>query len=96
MSEFKGTPGPWEVIESLHEGLVVIHKESLEEGQGWIGYTSIASELQGRDDANLIAAAPELLSALDLILSYHDEGNCVLHREDVSSARAAISKALGQ
>lgn len=47
-------------------------------------------------DAMLIAAAPELFNALDLILSYHDDGNCVLHREDVSRARAAIKKALGQ
>ncbi|WP_414455442.1 hypothetical protein [Enterobacter quasiroggenkampii] len=47
-------------------------------------------------NAQLIAAAPDLLAALRLIISYHDDGNCELHSEDVSMARAAISKALGE
>ncbi|WP_065649205.1 hypothetical protein [Pantoea eucrina] len=47
-------------------------------------------------DFNLIAAAPELLEVLQLILSYHDDGNCALHKEDVVMARNAIKKALGQ
>jgi len=46
-------------------------------------------------NATLAAAAPELLEALELILSYHDDGNCKLHKEDVAMARAAIAKALG-
>lgn len=46
--------------------------------------------------AKLIVALPELLEALKLILSYHDDGNCVLHKEDVSMARSAINKALGE
>lgn len=47
-------------------------------------------------NAQLIAAAPDLLAALQLIISYHDDGNCELHNEDVAMARAAISKALGE
>lgn len=42
----------------------------------------------------LIAAAPELLQALQLIVSYHDDGNRDLHREDLEMARKAIAKAL--
>jgi len=40
--------------------------------------------------------ADDLLEALQLIISYHDDGNCELHSEDVAMARAAISKALGE
>lgn len=46
-------------------------------------------------NAQLIAAAPDLLAAIQLIISYHDDGNCELHSEDVAMARSAISKALG-
>lgn len=86
MENFKGTPGPWSVnhhynwIESENADKVVIGGS-----QGF-----------GDNDANLIAAAPELLEALKLIISYHDDGNCVLHKEDVSMAKAAIKKALGE
>lgn len=49
-----------------------------------------------RGDVRLMEAAPDLLEALQLIISYHDDGNCELHSEDVAMARAAISKALGE
>lgn len=96
MSEFKGTPGPWEVIESQHEGLVVIQKESLEEGQGWIGYTSIASDLQGEDDANLIAAAPELLEELKETHAALCFTPDYIGSERYKRNKSAIDKALGQ
>ena len=60
MSEF--TEGPWEVFENDDE-LMVIQSGSLESGHGWVGYLKIATELQGVEDARLIAAAPELLEA---------------------------------
>ena len=85
MKEFKGTPGPWYWDE---EGLgsknhIVFGKE-------------YPAEMTSKANKDLIAAAPELLEVLKLILSYHDDGNCVLHKEDVSMARAAINKALGE
>lgn len=101
MSEFKGTPGPWQFK----------YSEKYDTDRGsftgkdgmqvcWFGDSETYYPTDGtepsREDIALISAAPELLSALDLILSYHDDGNCVLHREDVSRARAAIKKALGQ
>lgn len=49
-----------------------------------------------RADVRLMEAAPDLLAALQLIISYHDDGNCELHSEDIAMARAAISKALGE
>lgn len=92
---FKGTPGPWEVFKNDGEDMV-IQAGSLERGGGWIGYTCIAAEFQNEKDATLIAAAPELLEALQelLFLYEHDEG-C---REitEYKRAKTAIAKALGQ
>lgn len=99
MSEFNGTPGPWVAVRNS----AYIQIDSVEHGQladacmsgpafdggDCFGEISIAN-------ANLIAAAPELLSVLQLILSYHDDGNCKLNREDVAMARAVLAKALGQ
>ncbi|MFP2377788.1 hypothetical protein ACLEUY_16820 [Enterobacter ludwigii] len=59
----------------------------------WVEF-DFDGELQ-QANASLIAAAPDLLAALQLIISYHDDGNCELHSEDVAMARSAISKALG-
>lgn len=94
MKEFKGTPGPWVVNEiGQHwNNKALTHLEITygEDGE------CICDTVYQREDAKLIAAAPELLEVLKLILSYHDDGNCVLHKEDVSMARAAINKALGE
>lgn len=82
MSEFKGKKGPWSWVGGVlcNESHIVARFDSHPSSQ----------------DKALIAAAPELFEVLDLILSYHDDGNCVLHQEDVSMARAAIKKALGR
>lgn len=82
MKEFKGKPGPWH-----WEGKVLCNDDHIVGGDGWTFNDA---------DKSLIAAAPELLEVLELILSYHDDGNCVLHKEDVSMARAAINKAMGE
>lgn len=82
MEGFKGTPGPWN-----WQGEVLCNDEHIVGGDSWVFRDA---------DKRLIAAAPELLESLELILSYHDDGNCVLHKEDVSMARAAINKALGE
>lgn len=93
--EFKGTKGEWEIMMDDDE-IKVIQSGSLENGSGWRSYVAICVEVQCIEDANLIAATPDLLAALQLIISYHDDGNCELHSEDVAMARAAISKALGE
>ncbi|EOL9071652.1 hypothetical protein ACM92W_002469 [Cronobacter turicensis] len=84
--KFKGTPGEWKYRNPLGE----IYSED---------HGVIADLLvNGKEDENgrLIAAAPDLLDVLQLILSYHEDGNCQLHKEDVALARAAIAKAIGE
>lgn len=102
MKEFKGTPGPWVLVDGddvLFETFSGVSIECPAKGVtvaivGPYDYqTNYESDMS---NAKLISAAPELLEALKLILSYHDDGNCVLHKEDVSMARAAINKALGE
>lgn len=94
MSEFKGTPGPWEFHEDDGEGNEIVVGDN---GDVICVIGSYMTSVE-EDFANgpLMAAAPELLEALQLILSYHDDGNCALHKEDVVMARNAIKKALGQ
>lgn len=96
MSEFSGTKGPWEVFKNDGEDMV-IQAGSLERGGGWIGYTCIAAEFQNEKDARLIAAAPELLEALQACEKILSEIPLTVDLvEDLLFARSAIAKALGQ
>lgn len=78
MNEFKGTPGPW-----FWQGGVLCNKDFIIGGLG--------HNFNNQANKNLIAAAPELLEALQIICFF----------EDISSAQreiaeAAIAKALGE
>ncbi len=85
MNEFKGTPGPWEVGDELR----------VYGGNGlYIFRSAMGIEYQiTQSNVNLIAAAPELLEALQDALHAHDK-----HGEfsEWDFARAAINKALGK
>ena len=98
MKEFKGTPGPWIADKTSRAVGPVSHDDDQSYGMvipvAWVEFDPEVG-IQASNQ-RLIAAAPELLEVLKLILSYHDDGNCVLHKEDVSMARAAINKALGE
>lgn len=98
MKEFQGTPGPWIADKTSRAVGPISHDDDQSYGMvipvAWVEFDPEV-EIQASNQ-NLIAAAPELLEVLKLILSYHDDGNCVLHKEDVSMARAAINKALGE
>lgn len=98
MTEFKGTPGPWMASKTDRSIGPVSRDDDQTYGMilpvAWVEF-DFDGELQ-QANANLIAAAPDLLAALQLIISYHDDGNCELHSEDLAMARAAISKALGE
>lgn len=80
--EFKGTPGPWH-----WEGQVLGNDEIIVGGDSW-----------RFSEANkaLIAAAPELLEALQSIMELQTRGFVVLGDKHTNMARAAINKALGE
>ncbi len=110
--EFKGTPAPWfwmngtDVFTELN--YTNANEIKSDKTDGWqiadcsVGKTCVDGEyveLSASEqiaNAHLIAAAPELLAVLQLIISYHDDGNRNLHCEDLEIARKAIAKALGQ
>lgn len=104
MKEFKGTPGPW----MLDEFDNVVHGEAPSHGWGRKETVRVSGvALPGRvteeyaANTRLVAAAPELLEALQNMIGAFD--NPVVRRklpsdfnsEAIQSARAAIAKALG-
>lgn len=87
----KHTPGPWQahhdhgwlVVESQNEDLYI----KIEKG-------STAKRFMA--DATLIAAAPNLLEALQALCKLALNGESVLFTAEYDRARAAIQKATGE
>lgn len=100
MKDFKGTPGPWEIMDDEGE-LKIVQSGSIEYGQGWKIYSDICGEVSCQDNAKLIAAAPELLEALRQLRDYVEDV-CAVSSSDCDKehplmlATAAINKALGE
>lgn len=104
MSEFKGTPAPWKWFTSnSHKRLSSVL--SGKDGDVLYAYNdSTGFPMIGCNerDMALIAAAPELLEALqnlkrEVVLSDIDLAYIESHfRPHIDRARAAIAKALGQ
>lgn len=94
----KHTPGPWRAVESGTANLPAYDIEAGKKTGGWrlITYlaastrTSAEYEEQMRGNARLIAAAPELLEALEAML------RPTYTAEDVSRAVMAVRKAKGE
>ncbi|HEM8344475.1 hypothetical protein O7C57_04475 [Providencia sp. 21OH12SH02B-Prov] len=101
--EFKGTPGPWVIDEWSMTG---IDSESKHVALVNYSHRGLPSDVYGDEheaNANLIAAAPELLESLRELVSamerYEidvDESAPVEHKKMMKKAKAAIVKALGQ
>jgi hypothetical protein len=91
----KHTPGPW-VIYELLDGYDIRAPES----ECYVVTASDPEAVWGavgrEEDACLIAAAPELLEALEQVLSFVDAGQGTWTVEDQNKARAAIAKAKGE
>lgn len=87
------TPGPWTLDDRGCK--FIVHKT----GDGYItrdicrmdGSTMAAFAQEA--NARLIAAAPELLAALQLYLAHAPEPECAIGRHVQQKARAAIAKA---
>jgi hypothetical protein len=89
----KHTPGPW-FVDARQEGLAIRHDSKMIcQIPGYGVGTRI-------DDARLIAAAPELLSALQDIANYtsdtHADCAAKVLDENAKIARLAIAKATGE
>ena len=88
------TPGPWVVYEFV-DGYDIRAPEA----ECWVTTASDPEAVWGavgrEEDARLIAAAPELLEALEKVVSFVDAGEGTWTVEEQNIARAAIAKARG-
>lgn len=92
MSEFKGTPGPWEMKKEKGEPeWFVFQKGSMKKMCGGTIWTPVAEGINNKHDGNLISAAPELLEALQAVVRVADR-----QTDEFDMARSAIDKALGK
>lgn len=94
MKEFKGTPAPWGLV--ANDGVsygIVVASTSLGLNICDVNF-SLRGDIFARNakhDANLIAAAPDLLEALIAVVRVADRAT-----DEFDMARAAIDKALGE
>ncbi|HGY5040860.1 TPA: hypothetical protein ACNV29_001663 [Klebsiella oxytoca] len=93
------TPGPWESM-LIHGDNNIIRKGSFrKEGAGSVSYQCVVDCVDDIDDARLIAAAPELLEALQRFYRWYDDiyGDDLDYHGDhpIAVAKAAIAKATG-
>ena len=102
MTEAKHTPGPWKqhpdyplIIKEdnapISDEGVTIANTTAHEGSGYFPNPS-----QGRANARLIAAAPELLEALQEIVAAADGAGWAQLDATLANARAAVAKATGK
>lgn len=97
MEEFKGTPGPWVASDSDRSIGPVCKDDDQSYGMllpvAWVEFDGKPGHHQA--NANLIAAAPELLKVVIGIVAGW-ESKAGIRYEDIIDARAAIAKALGE
>ena len=99
----KFTPGPWNNMPKT-EYVPIFKQDEAGLALGFINSTNIERTAEGKANAYLIAAAPDLLEALEAILPFiprtsASEGGASKYSENVKAAdmvRAAINKARGQ
>lgn len=94
------TPGPWTPefgeayrVRAQQDGGQVAIMMNLK-GRHGLGGRRAGKEVAA--NARLIAAAPELLNALELYMAHASEPECAIWRHVQNIASAAIAKATGQ
>lgn len=68
MSEFKGTPGKWEITED--KGKILIETFGI---NNWTIFETVTKESQDKANAKLIVHAPELLEMVKLLVDRLEE-----------------------
>lgn len=92
--EFKGTPAPWHFIDAQSDAR---YARNYGVQMGVEGGFTLPPIPAAKANAHLIAAAPELLEALEEVFSIGDHlVTDVYGYEFAVKARAVIAKALGQ
>lgn len=91
MEQTKHTPGPWLVGQTI----TAPHPDRFPGSHERI---TVAQRVNRPADARLIAAAPDMLDALQSLVDMAATFSTELHKDhpDVLAARAAIAKARGQ
>lgn len=88
----KHTPGPWEALTfSSHELQTDFAMVAIGKRAHIIGYSE-----ENQANARLIAAAPELLVALQIVFGKHAVGALTLPAGDLERVEAVIAKAKGE
>ena len=93
MDETKHTPGPWTAHDDDGTGtLPCVLSEKVNAGGNFY-----VAQCNVFEDARLIAAAPELLEALEHLvpMTWNDGPLCEVYRESGKRAETAIAKARG-
>ena len=101
MKEFKGTPGPWVASITYRSIGPACRDDDQSYGMifpvAWVEFDGDQACQQA--NARLIAAAPELLDALQRITPLYEAlmRDCgIEHKELIAISQAAINKALGE
>ena len=92
------TPGPWKCSQYLGHPAWSVHMDAGDRGRGSTIVDGVAGiDLEQRlANARLIAAAPDLLEALELIASTDPVDAALDPQRAMRVAKAAIAKALGE
>jgi hypothetical protein len=102
MNEAKHTPGPWEFVPKLtasenHKGFFIRAQKATRDGKWALADVQPGDEdgRIGTANARLIAAAPDLLAALQVARGYVDDHQGRHSVADLEMVDAAIAKATG-
>ena len=92
------TQGTWIALTDNNGPYMI---QARQEAQGAVVFSNVCSMIEGKAaqelqaNARLIAAAPDMLAALALVIDYHVQGINPLADAAILSARAAVNKAQG-
>lgn len=90
----KHTPGPWSAGRTI-----IVHANTLAKLGASIGFINTSDEERNaiaKANSHLIAAAPDLLEALQAINAHWEAGNFSRREELWAPMREAIAKATGE